>query len=52
LKAKQIQLSDEKKRIARLQGDLSDIRGKFHASKQERTSRISWRAGWLPHSRR
>ena len=35
LKAKQIQLSDEKKRIARLQGDLSDIRGKFHASKQE-----------------
>jgi hypothetical protein len=35
LKAKQIQLSDEKKRIARLQGDLSDIRGKYHASKQE-----------------
>ena len=35
LKAKQVQLSDEKKRIARLQGDLSDVRGKFHASKQE-----------------
>jgi hypothetical protein len=35
LKAKQIQLSDEKKRIARLQGDLSDVRGKYHASKQE-----------------
>ena len=35
LKAKQIQLSDEKKRIARLQGDLSDVRGKFQASKKE-----------------
>jgi hypothetical protein len=35
LKAKQVQLSDEKKRIARLQGDLSDVRGKFRASKQE-----------------
>jgi hypothetical protein len=35
LKAKQVQLSDEKKRIARLQGDLSDIRGKFRTSKQE-----------------
>jgi hypothetical protein len=35
LKAKQIQLSDEKTRIARLQGDLSDIRGKFQASKKE-----------------
>ena len=35
LKAKQEQLSDEKARIARLQGDLSDIRGKFRASKQE-----------------
>jgi hypothetical protein len=35
LKAKQIQLSDEKLRIARLQGDLSDIRGKYHASKKE-----------------
>jgi predicted nuclease with TOPRIM domain len=35
LKAKQIQLSDEKKRIARLQGDLSDIRGKYQASKKE-----------------
>ena len=35
LKAKQVQLSDEKKRIARLQGGLSDIRGKFRASKQE-----------------
>jgi hypothetical protein len=35
LKAKQVQLSDEKKRIARLQGDLSDIRGQYRASKQE-----------------
>jgi ribosomal protein L29 len=35
LKAKQEQLSDEKRRIARLQGDLSDIKGKFNASKQE-----------------
>ena len=35
LKAKQIQLSDEKLRIARLQGDLSDIRGKFNTSKKE-----------------
>jgi hypothetical protein len=35
LKAKQVQLSDEKRRIARLQGDLSDIRGKYRASKQE-----------------
>lgn len=35
LKAKQAQLSDEKQRIARLQGDLSDIRGKYRASKQE-----------------
>lgn len=35
LKAKQIQLSDEKQRIARLQGDLSDIRGKYQTSKQE-----------------
>jgi hypothetical protein len=35
LKSRQEQLSDEKARIARLQGDLSDIRGKFRASKQE-----------------
>jgi hypothetical protein len=35
LKAQQEQLSDEKARIARLQGDLSSIRGKFRASKQE-----------------
>ena len=35
LKAKQLQLSDEKKRIARLQGDLSDVRGKYQASKRE-----------------
>ncbi len=35
LRARQEQLSDEKKRIARLQGDLSDIRGQFRASKQE-----------------
>ena len=30
-----MQLSDEKKRIARLQGDLSDVRGKYQASKRE-----------------
>jgi hypothetical protein len=35
LKSKQEQLSEEKRRIARLQGDLSEIRGKFNASKQE-----------------
>jgi len=35
LVAKQEQLSEEKRRIARLQGDLSDIKGKFNASKQE-----------------
>jgi len=35
LKAKQEQLSDEKRRIARLQGDLSDVKGQFNASKQE-----------------
>jgi hypothetical protein len=35
LKSKQEQLSDEKKRIARLQGDLSDIRGKYSASRRE-----------------
>jgi hypothetical protein len=35
LKARQEQLSDVKARVARLQGDLSDIRGKFRASKQE-----------------
>ena len=35
LKARQQQLSKEKLRIARLQGDLSDIRGKYRASKQE-----------------
>jgi hypothetical protein len=35
LKSKQEQLSDQKRRIARLQGDLSDIRGKYSASKRE-----------------
>jgi hypothetical protein len=35
LKGKQVQLSEEKLRIARLQGDLSDIRGKYSASKRE-----------------
>jgi hypothetical protein len=35
LKFKQEQLSDEKRRIARLQGDLSDVKGKYQASKQE-----------------
>src|SRR5262245_38575777 len=34
LTAKQRQLSDEKLRIARLQGDLSDVRGKYQASKK------------------
>ena len=33
--SKQEQLSENKQRIARLQGDLSDIKGKFNASKQE-----------------
>jgi hypothetical protein len=33
--SKQEQLSEYKQRIARLQGDLSDIRGKYQASKQE-----------------
>lgn len=35
LKAQQQQLSTEKLRIARLQGDLSEIRGKYRASKQD-----------------
>jgi hypothetical protein len=35
LTAKQRQLSEEKLRIARLQGDLSEIRGKYQATKQE-----------------
>jgi hypothetical protein len=35
LTAKQRQLSEEKLKIARLQGDLSDIRGKYNASKSE-----------------
>ncbi|MGH8186250.1 MAG: VWA domain-containing protein, partial [Steroidobacteraceae bacterium] len=35
LKTKEEQLSDEKLRIARLQGDLSDVRGKYKTSKQE-----------------
>jgi hypothetical protein len=35
LRARQEQLSEQKKRIARLQGDLSDIRGQYRASKQE-----------------
>src|SRR3954465_2722745 len=35
LTEKERQLSEEKLRIARLQGDLSDIRGKYKASKQE-----------------
>jgi hypothetical protein len=33
--SKQEQLSENKQRIARLQGDLSDVKGKFNASKQE-----------------
>jgi hypothetical protein len=33
--SKQEQLSENKQRIARLQGDLSDIKGKYNASKQE-----------------
>jgi hypothetical protein len=35
LTAKQRQLSEEKLRIARLQGDLSEVRGKYQASKKE-----------------
>ncbi len=35
LRAKQEQLSEAKEHIARLSGDLSDIRGKYAASKQE-----------------
>jgi hypothetical protein len=35
LTARQEQLSEEKARIARLRGDLSDIRGKYSASKRE-----------------
>jgi len=35
LKARQEQLSEEKARIARLQGDLSSVRGKFAASKKD-----------------
>jgi hypothetical protein len=35
LTARQRQLSEEKLRIARLQGDLSDVKGKYNASKQE-----------------
>lgn len=35
LTAQQRQLSEERLRIARLQGDLSDIRGKYRASQQD-----------------
>ncbi|HMN44965.1 MAG TPA: hypothetical protein PKE27_10345 [Povalibacter sp.] len=35
LKAQQEQLSEEKAKIARLRGDLSDIRGKYQTSKKE-----------------
>jgi hypothetical protein len=35
LKFKEEQLSQEKRRVARLQGDLSDIRGKYQSSKRE-----------------
>jgi hypothetical protein len=35
LQSKEEQLSDEKRRVARLQGDLSSIRGKYQSSKQE-----------------
>jgi len=35
LRSKQEQLSEEKRRIARLQGDLSDVRGRYRASQQE-----------------
>jgi hypothetical protein len=35
LKSRQEQLSEVKERIARLQGDLSDVRGKFSASKKD-----------------
>jgi hypothetical protein len=35
LRARQEQLSEEKAKIARLRGDLSDVRGKYAASKKE-----------------
>ncbi len=35
LRARQEQLSEEKAKIARLRGDLSDVRGQYAASKQE-----------------
>jgi hypothetical protein len=35
LRGRRIELSDEKLRVARLQADLSNIRGKFSASKKE-----------------
>lgn len=35
LKSRQEQLSDEKARIARLRGDLSELQGRYAASKQE-----------------
>jgi len=35
LKARQEQLSEEKAKVARLRGDLSDVRGKYRTSKQE-----------------
>src|ERR1700754_1641949 len=35
LKSRQIQLSEQKMRVAQLQGDLSAIRGKFNSSKKE-----------------
>jgi hypothetical protein len=38
LRARQIQLSEEKLRVARLQGDLTNIRGKYNASKKEADS--------------
>ena len=47
-----MQLSDEKLRIARLQGDLSDIRGKYQASKQEADVANQLEGRLVPHSRR
>jgi len=35
LTARQAQLSDEQERIARLQGDLSELRGKFRSSRKD-----------------
>jgi len=35
LKARQVQLSDDQRKVARLQGDLSSVRGQYQASSQD-----------------